>query len=103
MSQSCQWCGAPATTTIEIEPVRYRSVTKTDPRTGERMSAKEVAQFAITAEVCDAHKSVRDRQGGQPITDLRRKKAKGVEQTSIFDVLGDDDSGPGNAIYGDAA
>lgn len=102
-TKTCQWCGAPATDTVTLEPTRYRTVTETDPQTREKTRHQVVAQFAIVADVCDQHRNVADREGGAPIPDLRRRGAKGVEQTSIFDVLGDADAGPRNAILGSDA
>ncbi len=73
---------------VELEPARYRQVTKTDPATGKRITAREVARFAIEADVCAEHREVRDRQGGQPLPDPRHREANGYEQVTIDDLLG---------------
>lgn len=103
LGRYCQWCGEPAIDEILIEPAQYRIVTKLNPISGEAIRAPEISRFAITADVCAAHYEIRDRAGGKPLPDLRRRKAEGVEQLDIFGGLTTDPAParkPGNAIKG---
>lgn len=101
---ACYWCGRPAGGRIEIQPARYRKVTKVDPQTGERVSRDEVAEFAIYADVCGEHAQITEDQP-VPIDKLRRKRASKAQQTTIYDVPGvgvdPADTRKRSAIYGD--
>lgn len=102
--KTCQWCDREAVTSIVLEPTRYRSTTKKDPVTGERVPTTVVAQFEICADACEQHRNVADRPAGQPLADPRRKKAEGIEQATVYDFLeGGPKNGPADAIRGDAA
>jgi hypothetical protein len=52
----CAWCGGPAVAVVTVEPALYRTVTKTDPRTGQRVTAKECVRAAIQADACPTHR-----------------------------------------------
>lgn len=83
LGRFCQWCAEPAVDSVEIQPAQYRIVTKISSE-GQRIHAPEVVRFAITADVCACHRSARDREGGKPMPDMRRRKAIDVEQLDIF-------------------
>jgi hypothetical protein len=87
----CAWCSDPAVGEVEVEP----AVIRDDPKTGVPKTIKR----PIMAGACDVHMRVGDGQGPS-IASLRRRKARGVQQASMFDETPD---GPGSAIFGDAA
>ena len=96
LGRDCAWCGEPAVAEIEIQPARYRKV-KVNPR----VYADEVAQFAITTYVCDAHRGTVKNQP-PPMKNPRTTKDKTAEQTTIFDMPGVGDAPSArNAIFGD--
>lgn len=80
----CQWCGEPATKIVTVRPARFVN--------------NEMVEAQITAATCAAHAKLSQEKPDHPDA-RRRKHAKGFEQTSILD----DESGPQNAIFGDAA
>lgn len=92
----CSWCGEPAVGTIELEPARRKMVTMIGP-TGVPITAPQATRFAITAYACADHLAVRDREAG-PLPDLRRRRAKGVQQLDIFGGATSDPRRPGNAL-----
>jgi hypothetical protein len=81
---TCAWCERPAVETIEVEPAQQRMVTQRSEFTGELITAPVTTRFAVYANVCPAHLTVRDREGGKPIRDLRRTQAVDVLQLDIF-------------------
>jgi len=80
----CDWCGAPATTQIEIEPPRFGLVKRMNPKTGRMISARVVVRRAIIADACAVHAEVRDRAGGTVMADERKRAVK-VDQLSLGD------------------
>lgn len=93
----CQWCGEPAVDSIELEPAQYKMVTVIGPR-GVPIIGAQTTRFAVYAYVCVDHLDVRDREPGTPMPDLRRRRAKGVEQLDIFGGSTVDPRKPGNAL-----
>jgi hypothetical protein len=93
----CYWCGKPAVDTVELEPAVRKMVEMIGPR-GVPIVAPVATRFAITAEVCEAHRDVRDREPGVPLRDSRRRKATGVQQLDIFGGSTSDPRKPGNAL-----
>jgi hypothetical protein len=77
----CAWCGGPAVAVVTVEPAVYRTTTKTDPRTGQRVTAKECVRLAIQADACLTHRD-RARERHAP------RKAADTQQLTIDDVLG---------------
>lgn len=96
----CAWCGEPAVGAIEVEPAQYRTVTMRSAITGEITRAQEISRFAIVADVCERHRSIRDRAPGQTAADPRRRKAKGIVQLDLFGGQTSDARKPDNAIRG---
>jgi hypothetical protein len=92
----CYWCDEPAVGTIELEPAQRKMVTMIGP-TGVPISAPQATRFAITAYVCADHLEVRDREAG-PVPDIRRRRARGIEQLDIFGGSTEDPRKPGNAL-----
>lgn len=100
LGRFCAWCGEPAIGSIEVEPAQYRTVTKRSAITGEITRASEIARFEIRADVCASHWEICDRVPGQPVSDPRRRKAKGVVQLDLFGGETSHKRKPDNAIRG---
>lgn len=90
MIGTCAWCDRPAVETVEVEPAQHRMVRQRSEFTGELTVAPVTIKFAIYANVCPDHLTVRDREGGKPLRDLRRAQARGVAQLDVFG----DETGP---------
>lgn len=99
LGRFCRWCNEPAVDSILIEPAQYKTVGMRNPETGAMVYAPQVVKFAISADVCEHHRGVRDREGGTPLPDFRRRKAKDVVQLDIFDAHVEHQ--PNNAIKGE--
>lgn len=99
MNDPCAWCDAPAIDRVLIQPGQYKAVAILHPRTGEPVVAQQASRFAIWAYVCTEHRTIRDREGGTPIPDKRRRKAADVDQLDIFGGSTATHK-PGNAITG---
>jgi hypothetical protein len=79
----CAWCGLPAVGDVELEPARYRTVSRRDPITGQRTSQQAFARAAIRAPVCNEHQHITTGQA-PPIPVSRQRTAQGVEQLGMF-------------------
>ena len=92
----CAWCGLPAVGEVEVQPARYRSVSRRDPVTGKRTSHQAFVRAAIRVPVCDEHQHITT---GQPpaVPIPRQRSARGVEQLGMF--ANSDDERLRNAIY----
>lgn len=78
MIGTCAWCEQPAVEMIEIEPALKKMVRMRSEFTGELIIAPVTMKFAVYANVCPAHLTVRDREGGKPLRDLRRAQANEI-------------------------
>lgn len=94
---TCFWCDEPAVARIEVEPARYKTVTVEGPR-GVPIVGMRVTRFAVQADVCAAHRNIRDREGGAPVPDRRRRRATGIQQLDIFGGSTVDPRKPDNAL-----
>jgi hypothetical protein len=93
LGRECAWCGLPAVGEIEVQPARYRTISRIDPLTGRRVAHQRLVQAAIRVPVCDAHKHVTT--GQLPAVGIpRERKIKGVDQLDLFATNG----WPSNAI-----
>jgi hypothetical protein len=83
LGRECAWCGLPAVCDIQVQPARYRTVSRLDAVTGRRVAHQRLVQGEIRAWVCDEHKHVTS--GQPPVVGVpRERKAKGVEQLGLF-------------------
>jgi len=97
IGRECAWCGLPAVGDVELEPTRYRTVSRRDPITGKRTTQQAFVRAAIRAPVCNEHQHITHGQPA-PIPVPRHRTAQGVEQLSMFATA---DEGLRNAIYGE--
>jgi hypothetical protein len=83
IGRDCAWCGLPATTELEIQPARYRTVSRRDPVTGKRTAHQVFERAAVIVPVCDTHEQI---TRGQPaVVPIRRQRtARGIEQLGLF-------------------
>ena len=79
----CAWCGLPATTEVEVQPARYRTVSRRDPVTGKRTAHQVFQRAAIVVTVCDTHEQI-TRWQPAPVPVPRQRTARGVEQLGLF-------------------
>src|SRR6185295_6845083 len=96
----CAWCDKESVTELELEPIRYRTITKKLPD-GTVSKRQELAALPIKAAACEQHSYMLEKRGAGPVGNWRAKKAKGVEQLTIFDVPGVEQPGPASAITRD--
>ena len=89
IGRDCAWCGLPATTEVEVQPARYRTVSRRDPVTGKRTTHQVFERAAILAAICDTHEQITH---GQPpaVPIPRQRTARGVEQLGMFPITGDE-------------
>jgi hypothetical protein len=92
----CAWCGLPAVGDVELEPARYRTVSRRDPITGKRTTHQAFMRDAIRAPVCAEHEHITHRQP-PPVPVPRQRTAQGVEQLGMFANTADERLR--NAIY----
>jgi hypothetical protein len=98
IGRDCAWCGLPAIGEVEVQPARYRTVSRRDPVTGKRTAHQVFERAAIVVAVCDTHEQVtRGQEAAVPIP--RQRTARGVEQLGMFPVTSDERSR--NAIGGE--
>jgi hypothetical protein len=88
LGRDCAWCGLPATTEVEVQPVRYRTVSRRDPVTGKRTAHQVFERAAVVVPVCDTHEQI-TRGQAPPVPIPRQRTARGVEQLGLFDTAGD--------------
>ena len=92
----CAWCGLPAVGDVELQPARYRTVSRRDPMTGKRTTQQAFVRAAIRAPVCTEHQHITTGQPA-PIPVPRQRTAQGVEQLGMFTTTADERLR--NAIY----
>lgn len=98
IGRDCAWCGLPATTEVEVQPARYRTVTRRDPVTGKRTAHQQFERAAIVVAVCDTHGQI-TRGQPPPVSIPRQRTARGVDQLGMFPIPGEERSR--NAIQGE--
>jgi hypothetical protein len=96
IGRNCAWCGVPAVGEVQVQPARYRTVSRRDPVTGKRTSHQAFVRAAIVVPVCDEHQHITTGQPG-PVPVSRQRAAKGVEQLGMFPSTADERLR--NAIY----
>ena len=100
IGRDCAWCGLPASREVEVQPARYRTVSRRDPVTGRRTAHQQFERAAIVAAVCNTHEQI-TRGQPPPVPIPRQRTARGVEQLGMFAIPGDQRSR--NAIQGETA
>lgn len=96
IGSGCAWCGLPAVATVEVEPARFRTVSRRDPVTGRRLARQEFVRAAIRVALCAGHEHItRGQPASVPVP--RQRAATGVEQLGMFAVS--DDERLRDAIY----
>ena len=96
IGRECAWCGLPAVGDVELEPARYRTVSRRDPVTGKRTTHQAFVRAAIRAPVCTEHEHITHDQP-PPVPVPRQRTARGVEQLGMFATTPDERLR--NAIY----
>jgi hypothetical protein len=78
IGRDCAWCGLPAVCEIEVQPAEYRTVSRRDAVSGERIADRRLVRLAIRVAACDAH---RDITIGQPraVVSPRHRSARGPQ------------------------
>ena len=92
----CAWCGLPAVSDVEVQPARYRTVTRHDPISGKRTTHQAFVRAAIHAPVCHEHQHITHGQA-PPVAIPRQRTARNVEQLGMFPNTADERLR--NAIY----
>ena len=85
----CTWCGLPAVGELEVQPARYRTVSRRDPVTGERTTHQQFMRAAIRIAVCDEHQHIGAVQPAS-VALPRQRTATRVEQLGIFASTADE-------------
>jgi hypothetical protein len=98
MGRDCGWCGLPAVCDVETQPAQYRTVSRRDPVSGERVTHQRLLQAAIVVPACDEHRTITAGESA-PVGLPNRRKARGVEQLGLLVTA--DDARQRNAIYGE--
>ena len=99
IGRDCAWCGLPAVCDVETQPAQYRTVSRRDPVSGERVTQQRLLQAAIVVPACDEHQDVTTGQAA-PVGLPNRRKARGVEQLGLLVTV--DEAWQRNAICGEA-
>jgi hypothetical protein len=78
IGRDCAWCGLPAVCEIEVQPAEYRTTSRTDPVSGDRITDRRLVRLAIVTAACDKH---RDITTGQPrrVVSPRHRSARGPQ------------------------
>jgi hypothetical protein len=82
IGRDCAWCGLPAICEIEVQPAEYRTISRVDPISGERVADRRLVRLAIVAAACDAHRDIRIGQP-RPVVSPRHRSARG-SQLGLF-------------------
>jgi hypothetical protein len=91
IGRDCAWCGLPATSEVEVQPARYRTVSRRDPLTGKRIASQVFERAPIVVPVCNTHEQItRGQPASVPIP--RQRTARGVQQLGMFPIAGDERS-----------
>jgi hypothetical protein len=96
IGSGCAWCGLPAVAKVEVQPARYRTVSRRDPVTGQRTAHQEFVRAAIRVPACSEHEHITQGQP-PPVPIPRQRTAHGVEQLGMFPATADERLR--NAIY----
>ncbi len=96
IGRECAWCGLPAVGDVELEPARYRTVSRHDPVTGRRTTHQAFVRAAIRVPVCNEHQHITTGQP-PPVPVPRQRTARNVEQLGMFATSADERLR--NAIY----
>ncbi len=83
IGRECAWCGLPAVGDVELQPARYRTVSRRDPMTGKRTTHQAFVRAAIRVPVCNEHQHITHGQAG-PVPVPRQRTARNVEQLGMF-------------------
>jgi hypothetical protein len=78
IGRDCAWCGRPAVCEIEVQPAEYRTTSRTDPVSGERITDRRLVRLAIVAAVCDTHRDITTGQR-RPVLSPRHRSARGPQ------------------------
>jgi hypothetical protein len=83
IGRDCAWCGLLAVCEIEVQPAEYRTTSRRDAVSGERIADRRLVQLAIVVAACDAH---RDITTGQPraVVSPRHRSTKRGSQLGLF-------------------
>jgi hypothetical protein len=82
IGRDCAWCGLPAVCEIEVQPAEYRTMSRTDPVSGERLTDRRLVRLAIVAAACDSHRDITTGQP-RPVLSPRHRSAPG-RQLGLF-------------------
>jgi hypothetical protein len=97
----CAWCGLAAVCDVEVQPARYRTVSRLDSVTGKRVAHQRLVQAPIRVAVCDEHRDITTGQPWAPGVPRERKARERVDQLDLFVHAGGNGQRPGGAIAGD--
>jgi hypothetical protein len=78
IGRDCAWCGLPAVCEIEVKPAEYRTTSRTDPVSGERITDRRLVRLAIVAAACDTHRDITTGQP-RPVLSPRHRSARGPQ------------------------
>jgi hypothetical protein len=92
----CAWCDLPAVATVEVQPARYRTVSRKDPITGRRVAHQAFVRAAIRVPACSEHEHITQGQP-PPVPIPRQRTANDAEQLGMFAATPDERLR--NAIY----
>jgi hypothetical protein len=82
IGRDCAWCGLPAVCEIEVQPAEYRTMSRTDPVSGDRITNRRLVRLAIVAAACEAHRDITTGQP-RPIVSPRHRSVRG-SQLGLF-------------------
>jgi hypothetical protein len=99
LGAECAWCGLPAVCDVEVQPARYRTVSRLDPMTGKRTAHQRLVQAPIRVSVCDEHRDITSGQPRAPGIPRERKTRERVDQLDLF--ASGNGHRPGGAIAGE--
>jgi hypothetical protein len=71
----CAWCGLPAVCEIEVQPPEYRTTSRVDAVSGERVADRRLVRLAIVAAVCETHRDITLGQA-RPVVSPRHRCAR---------------------------
>jgi hypothetical protein len=74
IGRDCAWCGLPAVCEVEVQPAEYRTTSRTDPVSGERIADRRLVRLAIVAAACDTHRDITTGQP-RPVVSPRHRSA----------------------------
>jgi hypothetical protein len=83
IGRDCAWCGLPAVGELDVQPARYRMVSRRDPASGQRTTHQLFERASIVVAVCGEHEHI---TRGQPpaVPAPRRRLAREVEQLGLI-------------------